>query len=362
MPVIGQFDRPDGHWYVDPLDQDLVYRSVTNVLGATTSKPWMEQWAAKLAAQFCVRNLDLIQLARASEAGDQGAVDLIKGAARRARELKADVGRYVHDVQEALIIDGSIPLIPPLLEGQVVEYDDELIVIDQGWLDSICEGFMNFVVDFDVDFEMAEATVVNPDDKVAGTLDWIAVLKTLRFATRVMGDTKTGAKLDRNANEQMAAYRQCKIVWLDNLGNRARMPRVDRAAILHLRTGYERGYKLLEQPAGEAAYERFRHRLALVNGEADLPKMTGRPLYPAKPDGSQPPPLIEDVDVEGFNGYRKPLLRAGIRDLGQLAAMNRPDVLKIKGLGGKAPAACDRALARYGLHFHDSDPNLAGVA
>lgn len=382
MTVVGRFDHGSGRWYTDPLDTSQSFLSVTTILGETTGRSFLQDWAAKLAAEFAVDELDLIASTRASTAGRTGAVDLVKGAAKRSRERKADVGSYVHDVCEALIIDTPIPPIPDHLAGQTVEYDGEMVEITQEWADSIIEGFLNFVEDFDPVFEMAEATVVNryPDrpgyaatldgiydcddatfgDRTpgyAGTLDFIAVLRSLLTdgrPTRVLGDAKTGAHLDKTIHEQLAAYWHAEEVWLDDLGSKHRMPRVDRAVVLHLRASYSRGYKLVEATADAAAYERFLARARIVEELRAADRVTGRPLYPSLPDGSQPAPLVEDVDVPGFNPYRSKLIAAGIVRLDQLAALARADVTGIKGLGAKAPAHCETALARYGLTFADA--------
>lgn len=359
MTVVGRFDRPDGRWYVDPLDHERVYESVTSALSAAQGKPWLAPWSAKLAAQYAVENLDRVLEVIAKD-GRGAAVDLIKGAASRSRDRKADAGSYVHDVIEALILGSDIPLIPEHLDGQPVDYDGEQVTIGQKWLDGIIDGFLNFVSDHEPDFEMAEATVVNPAAGYAGTLDIVAVLPRLVTDTRVMIDTKTGATLDKRMNAQMAAYRRCTEVWLDKLGNRAPMPRVDRAAVLHLRTSYGRGYKLLDQPADDSAYAWFLDHLAVLKGEASAPKPTGRPLYPALPDGTQPPPLIEDVDVDGgWNRCRKPLIRAGISSLDELTVLTVAELLSVKGIGEKSITAITDVLAVHGLGLARE---LAGVA
>lgn len=354
MTVVGRLDRPSGRWYVDPLDSERVYESVTAVLAAAQGKPWLSAWAAKLAAEYAVDHLDEV-VAVLRGTGRDAAVDLVKGAARRARDRKADIGSYVHDVIEALILDSpAIPTIPEHLDGQIVEYDGEQIIVGQEWLDGVIDGFLNFVGDHEPIFELAEATVVNPAAGYAGTLDIIATLPRLVVDTRVMIDAKTGAVLDKRMSAQMAAYRRCSEVWLDDLGNRAPMPRIDRAAILHLRPGYGRGYKLLEQPADEDAYKWFLDHLAVLHGEQARPKPTGRPLYPARADGTQPAPLVEDVDdTVPFNRVRHALIKAGIRSLDDLASLTRAQVLGVKGVGPKSIGPIGDVLAAHGLAFAD---------
>jgi hypothetical protein len=359
MTVIGRYDSKDGRWYVDPLDTDLAYESVTTILAAATGKPWLAAWSAKLAAAFAVDNLDLIRATLDSEAGRDGAIDLIKGAARRAREIKADVGTYVHDVIEALILDGTLPDIPETLAGRTVEYGGDLLTIDQPWLDTILDGFLAFAEDMDPEWEMAEATVVNREHGHAGTLDFIGRLRTLRVRTRVMGDAKTGAHLDPTMNAQLAAYRHSPEVWLDSLGNTARLPQVDRCVVLHLRTSYERGYKLLEVPADDQAYAWFLSHRDVLRGQAAQPRITGRPLYPARADGSQPPPLVEDIEHDGFNPFRRKLIAAGVRSVDDLAALTAGQLRAIKGIGPKAVDACVELLRTHGAQLAG---DLIGVA
>jgi hypothetical protein len=359
MTVIGRFDRPDGRYYVDPLDPDRVYLSNTSILSDTTGLGFLQDWAAKLAAEFAVDELELVAATKASSAGRTGAVDLVKGAAKRSRERKADVGSYVHDVVEALIVDRPIPNIPEWLNGRTVGYDGEDVTITQQWLDSIIDGFINFCEDFEPEFEMAEATVVSRANGHAGTLDFIAVLRRLIIAARaarILGDAKTGAALDKTIHEQLAGYLFSDEVWLDDIGSVAPMPAVDLAAVLHLRTSYTRGYKLLEAEIDQDTYPRFLGRVQQIRQVREAARVTGRPLYPSRPDGSQPPPLVEDVDVPGFNLYRGKLVAAGIADLEQLAQVGYAGVQRIKGLGPKAPDACAKALAKHGLHFPDFGP------
>lgn len=341
MSVIGRVERFEGRWYVDQADPDLVYESVTAILSAANSKPWLTAWAAKLAAEFAVDHHELVGQTL-TEAGHEAAVTLIKGAATRSRDMKADIGTHQHDVLEALLLDLPIPDVPEHLvdveiEGERVDHD------------AISDGLLNFLTDFDVEAELAEATVANVLHGYAGTLDLIATLRKL--GRRLLIDCKTGLVLDPAMNAQLAAYRRADEVWVDDMGNKVRMPQVDGCAVLHVRREYGRGYKLLEVPADDDAFAWFLHCQQVLLDQKAQPKIKGRPLYPPLPDGSQPLPLLEDIEYEGFNRCRSALIKSGVLDLGQLAALTREQVASIKGVGPKALTAIHALLTERDLDF-----------
>lgn len=371
MTTIGRIERPDGRWYSHPLG-DGEYESVTSVLSSTRGKPWLQAWAAKKAAALLLADIDGIAAMHATQ-GYGPTLAYLKGAARRDREVKADIGSHVHDIVEALILDQPLPDLPDHLAGIVLDdYGDEgddPITITPEWASRIADGFLAFTDDFDVEYEMAEATVAHPEHRYAGTLDIIAVLKALRTPhARYLIDSKTGKVVDSDVGEQLAAYRRCREVWID-LGNIERMPATHGAAVLHLRTTYSRGYKLLQQPADAAAFQRFLARRAVLAGFAEQPKPHGRPLYPALPDGTQPSPMIEDLDeAGGFNRVRRPLVAAGVERLDDLVAFTAADLLAVKGIGIKALDAIRATLADRGLTLADATASgvtvehMAGVA
>lgn len=349
MSVIGRFDRGDSRWYVDPADPDLIYESVTAILSAANSKPWLGAWQAKLAAEFAVHHLELVQQTLV-EAGPQAAIDLVKGAANRSRDLKADIGSHQHDVLEALLLDLPIPDVPEHLVD--VEIDGERVDHD-----AISDGLLNFITDFDVEAELAEATVVNPMHGYAGTLDLIAFLRKLGM--RLLIDAKTGLVLDKTMRAQLAAYRRATEVWVDDMGNKARMPQVDGVAVLHIRREYERGYKLLDQGGNDDDFGYFLECQKVLRRQKALEKVKGRPIYPPLPDGSQPLPLIEDLDEEGFNRCRSALIKAGVRDVSALAALTIEQVSAIKGIGPKSLPHITTLLAEYGLTYAVSRGRVA---
>ena len=90
--IVGRLDEGSSRWYVDPLDPDLRYESVTTILSRAESLPWLAPWAAKLAAEYVAACLDeLVDLHRTE--GPGAVINLVKSQAQRRRELKADISR-----------------------------------------------------------------------------------------------------------------------------------------------------------------------------------------------------------------------------------------------------------------------------
>jgi hypothetical protein len=206
---------------------------------------------------------------------------------------------------------------------------------------------------------MAEATVANRTHGYAGTLDLVAWFPTIRIpgnlakGARLCVDLKTGANVDTTARPQVVAYKNADHVWIDEMGNKAPMPSVDLCAVLHLRSHYRRGYKLqIIQPDDEDFYfSWFLHDLDAFHDQDTAKAKRLTPFYPPLDDGSQPLPLLEDIEREGFGSCRKPLLTAGLEDLGDLAALTIVQCGQIKDIGPARVKACAEVLRGYGLSF-----------
>jgi hypothetical protein len=334
VTVIGRVDRFDSRYYQDPVTGDL-FDSVTRIISATHSMPWLQDWAAKHAALFAVERLDFIA-ETIRTVGADAAVDLIKGQARRRREAAADRGSGAHAIVEALLLDQPIPQ-----AGDPAE---------QAVIDAIVDGFLNFMTDHDPGIELAEATVANAGHGYAGTLDITALLRKLRKFGLI--DVKTGANLDPTIAAQLAAYKHADEVWLDALGNKAPMPKVDACYVLHLRprqpdgTGYDGGYKLYEVDV-TGAFDWFLQMRAVFAGAQERSKLGTRVIYPPLPDGSQPLPLLEDID--GWTKARNLLIAAGMTTLNDVAAFTAEQLIALRGFGKGCLAQVGEMLAANGL-------------
>jgi hypothetical protein len=366
-------DPVTGHrtYTYPPTGQQLI--SVTTVLSATEGKPYLVPWSARLAAEYAIDNLVLLARTVESE-GWQAAVDLAKKQAERIRDVKRNAGSYVHDVVEALILWAASPegngteIVLPVLDENLADadYDDDPLEDVVNWM---IDGFTNFVADFGPEFEAAEMTVYNVELGVAGTLDMIIVLRGLaispsgRFIPKpgnilvLCVDVKTGKHLSVTWREQVATYRRMLEALLP-MGDIVPMPKTDAAAVLHLRPEHERGYRLMLVSGAddEKASRTFQAALSTYRDRAAAKAKPGKVVYPLRPDGSMPAPRIADLDGEGYGRVLTPLVKAGLRDLDQLAALDAGDCLAIKGIGGKSVDLIRRMLADHGLHLRGEAP------
>lgn len=353
------------------------FPSVTTILGATEGKPWLAPWSARIAAEYAVDNLAELAALAAGE-GRDAAVDLAKKQSAKIRDRKRDTGGYVHDVVEALILwaaedghgsDITLPVLPEHLQGE--DYDGDPVEAVADWM---VEGFLNWVSDFGPKFLATEMTVFHPALGVAGTLDSIADLPGLavgragRFVpgdgVRACVDVKTGRYLSVTWPEQIAVYRRSPECLMP-LGELLPTPATECGAVLHLRPEHPRCYRfmLISGADDAAAWNRFRRAVEIFEGRSAAKAKPGKVCYPLRPDGTIQQPLIADLDGEGYGRAISPLVKAGVRDLEQLAAMDAGDCLAVKGVGGKVLDVIRVMLADHGLHLRGEAPEtLKAVA
>lgn len=330
--------QPDGHegsrWYVDPETGDLL-ASVTTCISSCTSKPWLVAWGAKLAAETAVDEhvqIDALLAPRPSDAEltdaqrievgrerRRGAVDYLKGAAARKREAASERGTWVHDVVEALVLDQPVPDVPE----DVKPYLDRFI---DWWCDFTPRPFMS------------EATVADRTAGWAGTLDLGVYFPTLGHSAVI--DVKTGANLDVWMRVQLSAYRRAKVVFLP-LGRVAAMPKTERAYVLHLMPD---AYKMIDVTERDDEYALFLAMLRQTRWNDQQQKRLGMVVYPPLPDGSQPSPLIEDVD--GIPAANK-LIEAGVERVDDLFHFTARELLMLPGVGPAAIRALPDVCAQW---------------
>lgn len=363
--------KDDGsRFYTHPITGDRLM-SVTTVLSATSGKPWLPGWSARITAEYAVDNLHTIA-DLAHEQGRDAAVEHVKDEAKRLRQRKADAGKYVHDVQEALILwaaspdrtgsDIALPALPEHLVGAL--YDDEPL---EDVVEFMVDGFVQFVTDWDPLFEAAEMTVFNPVLRVAGTLDMIVHLRDVTLATngriiaaqgnvlRLCVDTKTGKYLDATIPEQLASYRRMREALLP-MGQVVPMPETDAGAVLHLRPEHVDGYRLIPISMAEDAHawNRFRRAVELAEGRSQVGRKPGKVARPPSPDGTTPVPRLADLDGEVHGRVLAALTKTGCTDLDEVASFTAADLLAVKGIGAKTVDTIRRLLAEYGLHLADA--------
>lgn len=371
-PATARTNGDGSRYYTHPITGDQLV-SVTTVLGSTTGKPWLTGWAAGLAAEYAVDNLDtLAGLVKTDRRDD--AVTLVKDEAERLRSRKRDAGTYVHDVQEALILwaaspdrtgsDIVLPTLPEHLEG--TRYDDA--PLDEV-VEFMVDGFIAFVTDWNPVFEASEMTVFNLVLGVAGTLDMIVHLGGVALTPdgrivskrgnvlRLCIDTKTGKYLDATIPEQLATYRRMREALMP-MGQVVPMPETDAGAVLHLRPDHVNGYRLIPiSPVDDAhAWNRFRRAVELVGGRSEVGPKPGKVARPPRPDGTIPAPLLADLDGEGYGRALSALAKAGLTDLDDVAALTAEDLLAVRNIGVKSADTVRRMLADHSLHLADETP------
>lgn len=323
--------RTGSRYYADPFAPDgdeTLYVSVTTVLSSTTSKSYLTAWAAKLAAEFAVDNLTAVASVLETDAGRDGAVDLVSRASARKRDAAADRGSLVHELVEAFVKGSDLP-----------ELTDETA----GYADA----FLAFVSDHDLGDDawlFAEATVCSRTYGYAGTCD--GAVRLPKLAGRVLGlDVKTGANIPDDVEEQLAAYRYAEEVWLPQ-GGRAPVPAWDGAAVLHLRG--DGTYDLVEVDAGPEAHARFLAALSLYERREAVGKRARRVLRAPGPDGVVP---VHLADLDGLGRYVKACHAAGLVTLADVAGRTRAELSAVRGIGPNALRDLTDALGAHGLTF-----------
>lgn len=315
-------DENGSRWYTDP-ETDELLASVTTIISATSSKPWLAAWTAKLAAEFAVEQHALVA-STIEAAGPAAAIDLIKGAAKRKREEASTRGTWLHDIVECLVLDSTMPDFPE----DVAPFAD---------------AFINWYCEWEPEFLASECTVADPKHGWAGTLDLILRFPRWPHLGTWLLDAKSGANLDHGMPIQLGTYRRAREVWLP-LGRKVAMPPVDRCGVLHVRP---EGVKLIDvtEFANDDAYDQFLKMRQVLDFRESLPKYIGRVIYPPLSDGSQPPPMLEDLPGAQCVAI---LRAAGIVRLDELATCTRARLLALKGIGDKKADAIEEFLAQHG--------------
>lgn len=336
-------DFRDGRWYERPTTSERL-EAVSAIIRDCTNKDYLTAWGGKTSAIVSVDHIEMIPQMLA-ELGREATIAAISKAAEEKRNYARDRGSRVHAVIEALLTKSQYPQFPGLSDEEKAEVDD------------VAMGFLNFVIDYDATLLddgdgliMSEATVADPALGVAGTLDFGLWLAKLDGGVRVMVDAKSGSKIDPEVRAQLGAYFNMTEAWLPT-GLIVPMPHFDQAAVLHLSREHKGGYKLrgLEADDLKSGYEWFlamkeQHRLASKNR-----KVGGRVIYPQLPDGSQPLPDLEDIDINGWGRACGALRRAGFVNLRDLIGISSVKLQLKDGVGPETVKTVKAMLDHYGV-------------
>jgi hypothetical protein len=194
---------------------------VTSTIGMLP-KPFLGPWNAKLTAELAVDSLPFV--AQMADNDRQGAIDYLKGAARRYTTIRANVGSAAHDLFERLIKGEDVGAVHP----DMVPYK---------------ANFLEFLAAVHPELVRAEDIAWSDTHQYAGSFDailrvWLAEDGTPtpdRSGTPVllMVDWKTSKDTHAEVAIQLAAYANADYIT-DAEGNRTPMPEFDGGAVLHI--------------------------------------------------------------------------------------------------------------------------------
>lgn len=222
--------------------------SVTTIIGNGLPKPAIAGWQAKTIAEYAVANhrqlagmLAAVRIIHTDTGiqvvtdpdAVQAAVDWLKGSPWRESSRKMDIGSAVHAEAEAYVLGIPRPEPPALIRGYI-------------------DGFRDFIATMEPTYELTEATVYNPAESYAGTLDAVMVIG----GVRLLVDYKSGKDIYPDVALQLAAYGHATHVLLPD-GSSQPMPKVDAAAALHLRE--DGTWALIPVEIGEVPWAAFRY-------------------------------------------------------------------------------------------------------
>jgi hypothetical protein len=391
--VAGEYDD---RWYPYPPTRKLL-ASVTSIIDGTDAKPWKPGWYGRTTAAYWADNLPLAT-ATLKVLGRKAAIDLSKDEAERIRDQKAEAGKHVHAVAEALSLwaasrDGeganiAYPPLPKHLEGVLYDFGDGAEPVPLAdVVDAMADGFVNFVAAFGdaMKIAAAEMTVYNVGLGVAGTLDMIIILTGYAISRGtgpdgedeivaspgsvlvICVDIKTGKALEGTWQEQIGAYRRMTECDPTRMGDLRPMPPTDCGAVLHLRPDYPDGWLLVLVSSGadEAAWSRFEDAARVFLGRQQVKDRPGPSIRPLRADGTMPPQRLCDVAGMGYGRALAPLRRAlgADAELTAVAEFTARELLKAKiGVGPKLIITIREMLAAHRLTLAGEESPAAADA
>src|SRR6266545_3174436 len=216
------------------------YPSVTAIISGGVPKPFLPRWAAKVAAEYAIGNLDHLRLLPAGQA-----IREVKQAPFTKRDVAADLGDLIHAAVEAHATGRPRPDLPEAAAGYLA-------------------GFDRFVAQRNPGFLLAERTVYSRRYGYAGTFDLLATVPGVGV---VLLDVKTGNRVYPEVCLQLAAYAAGDFIGDPDGTTERPLPTIHAGAVLHLRPG---GYHLLPIPISRAVLEAFLAALAVFRFSTDL--------------------------------------------------------------------------------------------
>ncbi|MGW6313809.1 hypothetical protein [Streptomyces sp. NPDC055099] len=233
MSKIRTIYRGGGRFYLNTAFPDNVYPGVTTVIGMLPKQNFLGPWNARMTAELAVDSIDFV--AQMAARDRDGAVDYLRGAARRYTKVRADVGSMAHDLFERMIRG----------EGGLTDRDSfgRFITPVHPDMAPYRKHFAEFLEAVNPELVRAEDVAWSDTHQYAGSFDVVMYVwldeegnpTPDRSGKRhlIMGDWKTSKATYPDVALQMAAYANADFM-LDPEGNRTPMPEFDGAAVLHI--------------------------------------------------------------------------------------------------------------------------------
>lgn len=226
---------PDGRGYRHPKTGETAI-SVTTAI-SSLAKPFLIPWAAKMAAEYAVKNWDSLAVLDADER-----ITDIKDAHKRRAESAADIGDTVHEAIDAYASGEHMPLWDKAIAGHMRQFEQ-------------------FLAERNPTFIQTEVTVWNRTLGYAGTFDWLAFIGD----HLTLGDTKTGKGVYPEVALQLTALAHGEFIIHPD-GREEPMPEVDLLGVLHVRP---RSWALIPVARSEETWRAFQAALELTKWQRD---------------------------------------------------------------------------------------------
>lgn len=332
-------DRDDERYYPNPWRPDEKWASVTTILGAVANKPNLLKWRSREAARFAVENFDTM-FSLIAEGKDQEAIELAAGEPDRISERAADLGKLFHRLAEAHI------------KGEATTMTDE----EAEAVKPFMESFYRFLGETRPTFRWAEATVYHQWAQYAGTTDGGVefgvpvkvisakgkLLESFPPGTLLNIDYKTGRSVWAETVAQQVAYGTATHMGVkDALNTVVPMPRVEGAAVVHIRPDGFRVHGVRVTPAARAAwmqaagwYRWLRNEAAgdlgiglRGGGELHLDDLPGIDIRVRNQLALKGVRTLADLEALGEAGFRSP----AVKYAGPAQTANARNLLALEG-------------------------------
>lgn len=213
--------RSGSRFYIHPAKPEIKHPGVTSVV-SMLPKPFLTFWYAKMTAELAVDSLPFV--AQMAERDRQGAIDYLKGAARRYTKIRADVGSLAHDLFERMIRGEYIGRVHPDLEPYRKHFAEFLEAVNP-----------SLVRAEDVAWSDAHGYAGSFDAVITVWLDEDGKPTPDRSGTPhlLMVDWKTSKDTYPDVALQMSAYANAELIIAPD-GSTEPMPEFDGAAVLHI--------------------------------------------------------------------------------------------------------------------------------